>query len=207
MKDLFDYHIWLENDKAICRPISSEDYEGFSEIAFDQSIWKYTTSRLEASKDIRAYLEERAHLFQSRMRYGFAIIDKTDHSLAGSTSFGNISMNDSRIEIGWTWLATKYQRTGLNRSVKYLMLKCAFEHFGFERVEFKTDTLNLQSRNALLGIGAVEEGVLRSHTLMPGARRRDTLYFSILKPEWPNVLKTRFDQLEKESCQIDLTAN
>lgn len=192
---------------AICRPVTMEDYEGFSKIALDQSIWRYTTSRLEAAKDIKHYLKEKTRLLKSGSRYGFTIINKANHVVAGSTSFGNISIEDQRIEIGWTWLATKYQRTGLNRSVKFLMLKCAFEYFGFQRVEFKTDTLNLQSRNALVNIGAVEEGALRSHTLMPGARRRDTLYFSILKSEWPQVLKSKFKHLEHEEYQINLNKN
>jgi len=207
LRNLFDYNIRMENSLAICRPVSMDDFEGYAGIALDESIWRYTTTRIQAEKDIVNYLEEKTHLLRIGNRYAFTIISKADNHVAGSTSFGNISLNDRRVEIGWTWLARKYQRTGLNRAVKFLMLKCAFEYFDFERVEFKTDVMNQQSRKALIKIGAVEEGTLRSHTLMPGARRRDTLYFSILRHEWDQLLKSRFKEFDGEQYQINLKKN
>jgi RimJ/RimL family protein N-acetyltransferase len=92
-----------------------------------------------------------------------------------------------RLEIGWTWVASAYQRTGLNREAKLLQLTHAFEVLGANRVEFKTHSRNERSRTALAGIGATFEGVFRQHTIMPDGSLRDSAYFSIISPEWPAV--------------------
>jgi RimJ/RimL family protein N-acetyltransferase len=89
------------------------------------------------------------------------------------------------LEIGFTWLAPQYQKTGLNRACKFLLIDFAFNQMGMQRVEFKTDAINRKSRNALKGIGATQEGILRSHTLMHDGRRRNTVFFGILKRDWP----------------------
>ncbi|PZR04404.1 MAG: GNAT family N-acetyltransferase, partial [Flavobacterium psychrophilum] len=115
----------------------------------------------------------------------FVIIDKRkDNTLVGMSSYTNISYADKRIEIGWSWLGVRYQGTGINGIYKRVLVKYAFEKLGFVRVEFKTDVLNKQARKALLKIGAVEEGILRSHTQMHSNRRRDTIYYGIIKDEW-----------------------
>ena len=126
------------------------------------------------------------------IRYPFLIFDKQQQQYAGSTSFGNISNPNARIEIGWTWIGTNFQRTGLNRANKFLMLQYAFETLGFERVELKTDGRNLQSRTAMEKIGATPEGILRSHTVMSDGYRRDTHYYSILKSEWHKIKRDIF---------------
>ncbi|MEO9238417.1 MAG: GNAT family protein, partial [Jatrophihabitantaceae bacterium] len=94
---------------------------------------------------------------------------------------------DQRLEIGWSWLGRDFQGAGINRWAKFLLLQHAFEQLAAERVEFKTDQLNLQARKALRNIGAVEEGVLRSFNPMPDGRRRDAVYYSVLRAEWPEV--------------------
>jgi RimJ/RimL family protein N-acetyltransferase len=96
------------------------------------------------------------------------------------------------LEIGATWLAKNYQGTGVNKTCKFLLIRFAFEELNYERVELKTDVLNQQSRKAILKIGAVEEGILRSHILIHDGRRRDTIYYSILKNEWEDVKKNIF---------------
>jgi len=100
------------------------------------------------------------------------------------SSFGNVSVLDSRVEIGWSWIGLDFQGTGVNSEYKRLLLSFAFDKLKFIRVEFKTDVLNVKARRALEKIGAVEEGVLRSHTQMHHNRRRDTIYYSILQEEW-----------------------
>ena len=109
------------------------------------------------------------------------------NKIIGSSSFGNISYYDKRIEIGWTWLARECQGKGFNQSAKYLMLKYGFETLHMERIEFKSDVLNIAARKGLSKIGCMEEGILRSHTLMTNRRRRDTMYYSILKDEWSGI--------------------
>jgi RimJ/RimL family protein N-acetyltransferase len=106
---------------------------------------------------------------------------------AGSTSFANVSNRDKRLEIGWTWIGKKFQKTGLNRNGKLLMLQYAFETLQFERVELKTDERNMASRTAIEKIGGKFEGILRSHMVVKDGFRRNTVYYSILSKEWPGV--------------------
>jgi N-acetyltransferase len=113
--------------------------------------------------------------------------------VVGSTRFGNYDPSNRRIEIGWTWLARPWQRTAINTEAKYLMLTHAFEKLHCVRVELKTDVLNTPSRKAMLRIGAKEEGILRKHTVMWTGRYRDSIYYSILDEEWPDVK----EQLER----------
>ena len=102
----------------------------------------------------------------------------------GSTRFGGIDTKNRRAEIGWTWINPKWQRTAINTEAKLLMLKHAFEVWKCIRVELKTDVLNEKSRNAILRIGAKEEGIFRQHLITDSGRFRDTVYFSIIDTEW-----------------------
>ena len=99
----------------------------------------------------------------------------------------NIDIVNRHVEIGGTWLAPQWQRTAINTEAKYLMLQHAFEVWKCFRVELKTDALNQKSRDAILRIGAKEEGTMRKHTITWDGRVRDTVYFSILDTEWPRV--------------------
>jgi RimJ/RimL family protein N-acetyltransferase len=187
------YNVTLENNIALLRPLQIEDYNQFLAIAFEQEIWKRTTNRIDNEADLKKYLEGSIEERNRNFRYPFTIIDKRSNRIAGSTSYANISEKDKRLEIGWTWLGKEFQGTGLNKACKFLLLQNAFENLGMERVEFKTDVLNMQSRKAMLKIGAVDEGILRSHTLLPDGRRRDTIYYSILKHEWKTIKETIFN--------------
>lgn len=126
----------------------------------------------------------------------FATVERTSGRIIGSTRFMNIDRVNRRVEIGSTWIAPPWQRTAVNTEAKYLMLRHAFEVWGCIRVELKTDALNQKSRNAILRIGAKEEGTLRRHLLTWTGRVRDTVYFSILDSEWPEVKKRLEERLE-----------
>ena len=117
----------------------------------------------------------------------FATIDLATGRAVGSSRFMSIVPDHRRLEIGWTWIATAFQRTGSNREAKLLQLSHAFETLGANRVEFKTHARNEQSRTALAGIGATFEGVFRNHTIMPDGSLRDSAYFSVIVEEWPTV--------------------
>jgi RimJ/RimL family protein N-acetyltransferase len=112
--------------------------------------------------------------------------------VTGSTRFGAISREHRRVEIGWTFVGRPWQRTAVNTEAKYLMFRHAFESWGCRRVELKTSTRNERSRAAILRLGAVPEGVFRSHMVQSDGSRRDTIYFSILDTEWPDV-RTRLE--------------
>ena len=103
------------------------------------------------------------------------------------SSFGAISEHDKRVEIGWTWIIPPFQGSGLNYRVKYLMLQFIFEELQYHRVELKADARNKASRKAMEKLGATYEGNLRSHSLMYDGNYRDTVYYSILENEWPEI--------------------
>jgi N-acetyltransferase len=117
----------------------------------------------------------------------FATVEKGSGRVIGSTRYMNIDVANRKVEIGSTWIAPAWQRSAINTEAKYLMIRHAFEDWGCLRVELKTDSLNQKSRNAILRIGAKEEGTLRQHMITYTGRLRDTVYFSILDKEWPEV--------------------
>ena len=129
-------------------------------------------------------------------RYAFAIIDRATGQLAGSTSYYSIDADNQKLSIGYTWLGREFQRTGLNRAAKHLLLSYAFDHLHYERVELETDSRNLQSQQAMRHMGATEEGTLRHHRLTQGNFRRDTMIFSIIRPEWDQLRLTVFREFD-----------
>ncbi len=184
---MLDFSLTLETDNILLRPLIADDYPFFEKLAQDKSLWLYFTVDLSVKHELYDWLDSAVNDIKNQTRLAFTIIDKVSDKPIGSTSFGNISPRDKRIEIGWTWIARDYHGRGINSQVKYLMLKYVFEVMNYERVEIKTDVLNIPARKALLRIGAREEGILRSHTLMTHDRRRDTIYYSILKSEWDEI--------------------
>jgi RimJ/RimL family protein N-acetyltransferase len=136
---------------------------------------------------MESYIAEALALQSAGKALPFAQIDKSTGRAVGSTRFGSFEPVHHRVEIGWTWLGTPWQRTAFNTEAKYLLLTHAFEALGLNRVEFKTDVLNERSRNAILRLGALEEGILRRHMVMRDGRVRDSVYYSIIAEEWPQV--------------------
>ncbi len=117
--------------------------------------------------------------------------------VVGSARYGNIDLFNRRVEIGWMWLAPRWERSGINTEAKLLLLVHAFQEMNCVRVEFKTDSLNLPSRDALLRIGAKEEGTLRMHMVAGTPRMRDTVYYCILFEEWPQVKRGLLQLIER----------
>ncbi len=180
---MLDFTITLENKNILLRPLQQDDLVELLPLTGDPNMWMFFTHDLSTYEGILDWAQP---AFEKK-RLQFVIIDKSNGLLIGSSALGNYSKRDFRIEIGWTWLGVAFQGMGINNQVKQLMLTYCFENFELERVEFKTDVLNTQARKALQNIWAIEEGVLRSHTVMTKGRRRDTSYFSILKNEWQHV--------------------
>ena len=181
-------NIALENDKVKLVELSMAHLAPLSQIAISEpDLVQFSPTRFGSEAAIKGMIESALKERRNETRVAFAIFDKFSKEYIGSTSYGNISMYNKRLEIGWTWISKKYQGTGLNQACKSLLLSHAFEVMKIERVEMKTDLRNIQSQRAMEKIGAVREGVLRSHTLMLDGHRRDTVYFSVLKSEWPLV--------------------
>ena len=185
----------LEDARVLLRPFQAGDTPALSAIALDEEIWRYMITRISNPQELEDWVQTVNEGYRQGTRYTFMIVDKATGKLAGSTSYGNISLPDSRLEIGWTWLSRAYRGSGLNRHCKFLLLRYAFEELQLERVELKGDALNTRSRRAMQKIGATEEGILRSHTLMHDGRRRDTVYYSILRPEWEPIKHSVFGDM------------
>ena len=185
----------LETDKVILRPMQQDDISSFARIANDASLWRYFTFLLNNSAELQRWVETALKEREEGKRIPFTIIDKITGDVCGSTSLGSISYYDKRIEIGWSWLGKQQQGTGINFHAKFSMLSYAFDVLDWERVEIKTDNLNERAKQGLRKIGAKEEGVLRSHMQMPLNRRRDSIFFSILKDEWPKIKNSIFKEI------------
>jgi len=184
----FDKEIVLENSVALLRPLQFSDINNLLKIATeDKQLLQYSPQPIFSENLLTEYVKKAVKERENKTRYAFSIFDKRKNKYAGSTSFLNISNVDSRLEIGSTWIGKEFQRTGLNRNCKYLLLNFAFQQLMAERVEFKTDERNTASRNAIQKIGGQFEGILRSHTLMYDGFRRNTVYYSILKNEWEKL--------------------
>ncbi len=175
----------IETLRVIITPMKSEDYEVFLPLTTKSpELWKYFTKDLSIATDLKEWVNDAMKEKAAFIRMPFTITDRDTKQVCGSTSFGNISFFDQRVEIGWSWLAADYIGMGVNMAVKFALMSYAFEVMKMERVEAKTDFLNERAKAGLLKIGMIPEGVLRSHMQMPGNRRRDSAYYSILKDEW-----------------------
>ena len=177
----------LEGAHVRLEPLSLDHLPALTEIGLEPDLWRWTTQLVRTPEEMGDYVREALAEQAAGRALPFATVEKTSGRVAGSTRFGAIEPAHRKVEIGWTWLAQRWQRTVLNTEAKYLMLRHAFERWGCVRVEFKTDVLNTRSRQALLRIGAKEEGILRSHIITGTGRVRDTVYFSVTASEWPAV--------------------
>ena len=184
--------IILEGRHVRLEPLSMDHHAAICTVALDESLWHWTTTALRTADDARAYVESALKDQQAGVALPFATIERSSSRVVGSTRFGNIARKDRRVEIGWTFVAPAWQRTAVNTEAKYLMLRHAFETWNCIRVEFKTDALNQRSRRAIARLGAKGEGILRSHAITHIGRVRDTVYYSILDSEWPDV-KSRLE--------------
>lgn len=177
-------------------PIRREHAEKFWEVAKDAlgDIFRWIPYAMKSPQDFCNLIEKTLQEQERGDSVAFATVERSSGRVIGSTRFMNIDRANRRVEIGSTWVAPAWQRTAVNTEAKYLMLRHAFENWGCIRVELKTDALNEKSRNAILRIGAKEEGTLRRHVITCTGRVRDSVYFSILDSEWPDVkarLETR----------------
>lgn len=185
----------LETPRVLLRLLAPEDLKPLLALANDKSIWKWFVQELDEEAAMTQWIDELLLERQQGKRMPFTVIDKDGYTICGCTSYLNISFFDKRLEIGSTWLGSEFIGTGVNRHAKFALLCYAFEVMNMERVEVKTDNLNERAKAALLKVGFIPEGVLRSHMQMHSDRRRDSIYFSILKSEWPE---------RKESFFVDL---
>jgi RimJ/RimL family protein N-acetyltransferase len=159
-----------------------------SALTKDASIWRWLS--IEPPLDLapmEAYIASALEGQVAGTSIPFAQISLAEGRAVGSTRYLNISRNDLGLEIGWTWIGAPWQRTAINTEAKFLLLRHAFEELGAARVQLKTDARNQQSQAAIARLGAVREGVLRKYQRTRGDFIRDTVMFSVIAEEWPEV--------------------
>jgi RimJ/RimL family protein N-acetyltransferase len=178
--------VTLEGSIVRLEPLSMAHLHGLAEVAFDESIWRWTLARPTDVDGLQAWMATAIANLDAGSEMPFATIDRATDQPIGSSRFMSIVPEHRRLEIGWTWVAPAWQRRGANQEAKYLQLRHAFEDLGANRVEFKTDSLNEKANPALLAIGATFEGTFRNHMIMPGGRLRHSNYYSVTVEEWPD---------------------
>lgn len=196
-RNFLNEHIILENDRSRLEPLEEKHFPLLWPIAAERALWQFTQADIKTEDDFRRYFDKALQERKEGSSYPFAIYDKQNDCYAGCTRFGNISLRDKRQEIGWTWYKTSLQRTGINKATKFLLLSFGFENLELNRIELKTSHLNLKSQGAMLKIGAVKEGVLRKHSIADNGFVRDTVYFSFIKEEWPEIKNRVFKEFLK----------
>jgi len=189
-------HLILQTSDLVLRPISENDFDELCELAQEQEMWSYFSFNLAERQYFEKWMNTALADKQARTRLPFTIIVKETGQIAGSMSLMNIFYHDLRLEIGNSWLGKNFRSRNVNRHAKYAMMRYSFEELNCERVEFKTDVLNERAKKGLRKIGGKEEGVLRSHMTMWNNRRRDSIYFSVIRKEWFSLKDSIFKDIE-----------
>jgi RimJ/RimL family protein N-acetyltransferase len=192
--DMTAFPVTLEGQHIRLEPLAMLHLAGLAEVGLDEELWQWIPAPVRTRADMAAYIETALEEQERGASLPFALVEQAAGGAIGSTRYGNIDRTHHRVEIGWTWVARKWQRTAANTEAKYLLLRHAFETLGCIRVELKTDSLNERSRAAILRIGAREEGIFRNHMITASGRIRHSVYYSIIDSEWPGV-KARLERM------------
>jgi len=186
------FPVTLEGQHVRLEPLTIYHLAGLCEVGLHPDLWRWNPAVIKDSDGMRTYIQTALKWQSEGSALPFVIIERSLNKVVGSTRFANIDKTNKHVEIGWTWIAPQWQRTRVNTEMKYLLLRHAFDTLGCLRVELKTDVLNEKSRKAILRTGAKQEGIFRSHVVVWDGRIRDTVYFSIIAPEWLEV-RRRFE--------------
>ena len=169
-------------------PLSEAHVPGLTAVGMNDDIWRWMPYGVMRNEDdIRRWVQNLLAQIPSNSVMPFAVIQLASGRVAGATRYMDIHPKDYALEIGGTWYGVEFQRTAVNTEAKYLLLRHAFEDLKCIRVQIKTDLRNERSQKAIERIGAVHEGVLRNHMIMPDDYYRSSVYYSILDNEWPTV--------------------
>ena len=184
----------LDGARVRLEPMTLEHLAGLEAVAFDDRIWRYMLTWMKTGDDLRRWVDDALRLEAAGTVMPWVTVLKAENRVIGSTRFLDIDRVHMTTELGFTWLATQFHGSGLNAEAKLLQLRYACEDLGLRRVALKTHHENLQSQAAMRKIGATEEGTFRNHYVMPDGSARHSVWFSIIREEWPQVrslLETR----------------
>lgn len=194
-KDIFEDQPTLENERVLLRALRAGDYDHLLPFSLDEpEIWQYGLQTAAGEENLRNYINGAVENLAHKKEYPFIVFDKATGRYAGSTRFYDINQAFLTTQLGYTWYGKEFQRTGLNRHCKLLLLTYVFEDWGLLRCEFRADADNARSIAAMKAIGCVEEGILRNHMPTVSGKRRNSIVLSILKAEWEGGVKEKLIQ-------------
>ncbi|MBN3796111.1 GNAT family protein [Burkholderia sp. Ac-20392] len=177
----------LTGERVELRPLDSSDRQALLDAAADGQLWNLKVTVVPGPETIDAYIDTALQGRATGTVMPFTIVDRASGRVIGSTRFWKIDRRNRKLEIGHTWLSESAQRTRANTEAKWLLLGYAFDVLQCVRVQFTTDELNEKSRAAILRLGAKQEGIVRHERIMPDGRKRNSVRFSIIDDEWPEV--------------------
>lgn len=189
------YYVPLKDDVVALQPLTAAHIQEMRSLSSDADIWTWYTEDLTHPDDLQRWMSNRLIASKNGTQMTYAAILRETGKVIGSTSYGHIEWEERCIEIGWTWLGKEFIGAGINKHMKFLMLHHAFEVMNIERLELRTDEANVRSRKAMEKIGATYDGVLRNHRRTQGGRRRNSVIYSIIKPEWNSIRNTIFKEI------------
>ena len=191
----------LEGKLARLDPMGMEHLDDLAAVGLDPSIWKWMPMRVETPDHLQLWMEQALDQAAQGRAIPWVIRSLADNRIVGSTRFMDIDARNCGLEIGGTWLAPAWRRTGINVEAKYLLLQHAFEGLGAIRVALKTHHENLQSQTAIAALGAKPEGVFRNHMIMPDGSYRQSVWYSITAEDWPEVKVRLEDRIARHSAR------
>lgn len=177
----------LTGPHLLLRPLLASDAAALVEAASDGELWKLPFTVVPSAETVDAYIGNALAGREAGTVMPFATVLRETDKVIGSTRFWKIDRVNRKLEIGSTWISASWQKTFVNTEAKLLMLRYAFEELQCVRVQLTTDEINARSRAAILRLGAKQEGVVRNERIMPDGRKRNSVRFSIIDDEWPEV--------------------
>lgn len=187
--------VTLQGRLARLEPLRMTHAPELYEASREPGLWTYKLVKQPRSlTEMEQLIASVLHNQEAGACLPFAIMSLERDCAVGETRYFNFMPQDHGVEIGWTWLTPAVQRTGVNTECKYLLLRHAFEDMGAIRVQLRTHHLNVNSQRAIERLGAIKEGILRNHIIMPDGSYRHSVYYSIIESEWP-AIKARLQDM------------
>ena len=179
--------VTLERDGIRLEPMADRHHDGLAAAAADGNLWELWFTSVPEPGTTRAYIEQALKGQSDGHMLPWVVRDLASGAIVGTTRYHDIVAAIDRVEIGWTWYAASRQRSSVNTTCKLLLLAHAFDTLGCKVVGLRTDNFNFRSQRAIEGLGAKRDGVLRHHATRKDGTVRDSVMYSILAAEWPDV--------------------
>ena len=177
----------LEGHGVRLEPLSSAYHDGLAAAAADGRLWELWFTGVPKPAQVRAFIDTALAGRQAGHMLPWAVRELGTGTIAGTTRYHDVLAPVDRVEIGWTWYAARWQRSHVNTACKLLLLTHAFDLVGCRVVGLRTDNFNFPSQRAIAALGAQKDGVIRHHMARRDGSARDTVLYSILATEWPDV--------------------